>query len=52
MIKSIPPRSTFTIICKNVRDLSIYLNLDKLDKKFILDMYKNGIGFAKTTLKD
>ena len=52
MIKSTPPRSTFTITCKNENNPSIYLNLDKLDRKFILDMYKNGISFAKTTLKD
>ena len=46
------PRSTFTIICKNKTDPGIYLNLDKLDKRFILDMYKNGINFAKETLDD
>ncbi len=46
------PRSTFTVVCENKIDPKIYLNLDKLDKKFILEMYKNGIGFSKKTLED
>jgi len=46
------PRSTFTIVCKNKTDPKIYLNLDKLDKRFILDMYKNGINYARETLND
>lgn len=52
MVNRKMPRSAFTIICKNVCNPQLYLNLDNLDKKFILDMYKNGINFAKETLKD
>lgn len=52
MIKKTKPRSTFTVLCENKDDPNIYLNLDKLDKKFIIEMYKNGINFAKSSLKD
>ncbi len=52
MIKRTKPRSTFIIECNNDCDPKTYLNLDKLDKKFIIDMYKKGIRLAKTTLKD
>lgn len=45
------PRSTFTIVCENSSHTP-FLNLDKIDKKVILDMYKSGINFAKTTLKN
>ena len=52
MVKKTKPRSTFTVLCENKADPKTYLNLDKLDKKFIIEMYKNGINFAKSTLKD
>lgn len=52
MIKKTFPRSTFTVICENKTDANTYLSLDKLDKKIILDMYKNGINFAKSALNN
>ena len=52
MIERVKPRSTFTIECNNKLDPNFYLNLDKLGKKTIIEMYKNGIYFAKNTLKD
>ncbi len=44
------PRSTFIIECSNKLNPNVYLNLDKLDKKIILDMYKSGIYTAKEIL--
>ncbi len=44
------PRSTFIIECNNILNPSIYLNLDKLDKKTIIEMYKSGIYIAKKCL--
>jgi len=52
MVKKTKPRSTFTVLCENKTDPKTYLNLDKLDKKYIIEMYKNGINFAKSTLRD
>ena len=44
------PRSTFIIECGNKLDLSVYLNLSKLDKKIFIDMYKSGIYITKDLL--
>lgn len=46
------PRSTFLIECVQEYDPNTYLKLDKLDKKFMIDMYKKGVYFAKQHLKD
>lgn len=46
------PRSTFTVNCNHELEPSVYLNLDKLDNKVILDMYKKGMYLTKETLKD
>ena len=46
------PRSTFLIEFTQLYDPSVYLNLDKLDKKIMIDMYKKGIHFTKKLLKD
>lgn len=51
MVGKSKPRSTFTVECENKTDPRIYLNLDKLDKRVIIEMYKNGIYFAKNSLK-
>ena len=44
------PRSTFIIECGNKLDLSVYLNLSKLDKKVFIDMYKSRIYLTKDLL--
>ena len=46
------PRSTFLIEFTQDSDPSIYLNLDKLDNKIMIDMYKKGIHITKKLLKD
>jgi hypothetical protein len=46
------PRTAFLIECFLEHNPSTYLKLDTLDKKFIIDMYKKGIYFAKQNLKD
>tara|TARA_B100000212_G_scaffold258767_1_gene198802 strand:- start:3235 stop:4011 length:777 start_codon:yes stop_codon:yes gene_type:complete len=52
MLTKVKPRSTFLIECNNVPNPDTYLNLNKLDERNILDMYKRGINFAKESLKD
>jgi predicted patatin/cPLA2 family phospholipase len=44
------PNSVFTIICKNIANPGIYMNLNNLNSQFIFDMYKNGIKHARETL--
>tara|TARA_B100000085_G_C18540875_1_gene511862 strand:- start:747 stop:1517 length:771 start_codon:yes stop_codon:yes gene_type:complete len=51
MIQSNKPRSTYLIECINNLNANVYMNLDKLDKKNIIEMYKNGINYSKTALK-
>lgn len=46
------PRSTFLIEFNHDYDLNTFLNLDKLDKKIMIDMYKKGVQFTKKLLKD
>jgi NTE family protein len=45
------PNSTFIISIENVVDANVYLNLDKMRSKFIIDMYRNGIYTAKRILE-
>lgn len=45
------PRSTFLISIENEVDVNVYLNLDKLKSKFMIDMYKNGIYAARKCLE-
>lgn len=45
------PRSTFLITVENNVDTNVYLNLDKMKSKFIIDMYKNGIYTARKHLE-
>ena len=52
MLTKVKPRSTFLIECDNILNPDTYLNLNKLDERNILDMYKRGINFAKEYLKD
>ena len=52
MLTRVKPRSTFLIECNNILNPNTYLNLNKLDERNILDMYKRGINFAKESLKD
>lgn len=52
MLTKVKPRSTFLIECAYVPNPDTYLNLNKLDEKSILEMYKQGINFAKNSLKD
>jgi len=52
MLTNVKPRSTFLIECNNILNPDTYLNLNKLDERNILDMYKRGINFAKEYLKD
>lgn len=44
------PNSTFLISIENEVDANVYLNLDKMRSKFIIDMYRNGIYTAKRNL--
>jgi NTE family protein len=44
------PNSTFLISIENEIDANVYLNLDKMRSKFIIDMYRNGIYTAKRNL--
>ena len=44
------PNSVYTIVCKNMGNPGMYMNLNKLDTHFILEMYKNGIEHARETL--
>lgn len=50
MVASVKPRTTFLIECNNNLDPNVYLNLDKLGKKMVIDMYKQGIIFCKNCL--
>ncbi len=52
MLTKVKPKSTFLIECDNILNPDTYLNLNKLDERNILDMYKRGINFAKEYLKD
>tara|TARA_X000001036_G_scaffold139263_1_gene132008 strand:- start:3147 stop:3923 length:777 start_codon:yes stop_codon:yes gene_type:complete len=52
MLTKVKPRSTFLIECDNILNPDTYLNLNKIDERDILDMYKRGINFAKESLKD
>ena len=52
MLTIVKPRSTFLIECTHVPNPDTYLNLNKLDEKSILEMYKQGINSAKSSLKD
>ncbi len=45
------PNSTFLINIENTVDANVYLNLDKIRSKFIIDMYRNGIYTAKRILE-
>jgi|MDSW01.1.fsa_nt_gb hypothetical protein len=51
MVCNCKPRSTFTVNCYNELDVSVYLNLDKLDDKVIINMYKKGLYLTKETLE-
>lgn len=44
------PASTYIINIDNTVDVNVYLNLNNLRSKFIIDMYKNGIYSAKKQL--
>jgi len=46
-----PPRSTFLIKIENEVDANVYLNLDKMRSKFIIDMYRNGIYTSRKYLE-
>lgn len=45
------PNSTFLVCIEIDVDANIYLNLDKMRSKFIIDMYRNGIYTAKRNLE-
>lgn len=45
------PNSTFLINIENKTDIDVYLNLDKIRSRFIIDMYKNGIYAARKCLE-
>ena len=45
------PNSTFLVCIENDVDANVYLNLDKIRSKFIIDMYRNGIYTAKRNLE-
>jgi len=45
------PNSTFLVRIENEVDANVYLNLDKMRSKFIIDMYRNGIYTAKRNLE-
>lgn len=45
------PNSTFLISIENEIDVNVYLKLNKLKSKFIIDMYKNGIYTARKYLE-
>ncbi len=51
MLYKCKPRSTYIIECNNQLDPSVYLNLDKLNDKVVIDMYKKGMYLTKETLK-
>lgn len=51
MVNRDKPRSTFLVTCQNLNSTDMYTNLDKLDSKFILEMYKSGITSAKKYLE-
>jgi NTE family protein len=46
-----PPRSTFLIKIENEVDANVYLNLDKMRSKFIINMYRNGIYTSRKYLE-
>tara|TARA_B100000035_G_C21013494_1_gene560724 strand:- start:93 stop:863 length:771 start_codon:yes stop_codon:yes gene_type:complete len=46
------PRTTYLIECNNSASPKTYLTLDKLDKKFFIELYKTGIFSSKKTLGD
>ena len=52
MLHKSKPRSTFTIECNHELDPSIYLNLEKLDEKKFIEMYKKGMYLTKKILND
>jgi|TARA_B110000902_G_scaffold117766_1_gene138138 NTE family protein len=45
------PNSTYIINIDNQIDVNVYLNLNKMSSKFIIDMYKNGIYTTKAQLE-
>ncbi len=45
------PSSTFLVCIENEGDVNVYLNLDKIKSRFIIDMYKNGIYTTKKYLE-
>jgi predicted patatin/cPLA2 family phospholipase len=45
------PNSTFLISIENEVDANVYLNLNKMRSKFIIDMYRNGIYAARKYLE-
>tara|TARA_B110001450_G_scaffold122543_1_gene115426 strand:- start:1229 stop:1990 length:762 start_codon:yes stop_codon:yes gene_type:complete len=45
------PNSTYTINIDSKVDANVYLNLNTMRSKFIIDMYKNGIYSAKNQLE-
>ena len=51
MLNNDKPRSTFIVTCQSLKSADMYTNLDKLDSKFILEMYKSGISCAKKYLE-
>lgn len=50
MVYNHKPRSTYLVECEHSTESHDYFNLDKLDKKFLIELYKKGLISCKNQL--